>query len=344
VASWTRPEGLNTIFDALQEVDDEAFVDVMEGIQEVLDDAAAIAAIVDAVMVTDPLSAILALAANELNKFVTDIAAADIYVLPLMPKTWGDLLRPYSMTRALSDLSASISDVRDPNRPTASTSSAFASFTVVVGANNWQDFTQFIQLFGEIFDGTEFNRWSNLINMRFNFDQYAPIPRPNRNSQGVPWDWTRTNWIDHLPAIGRAIETAQDWINSLAGVGSGLALALRELIENLRKRIAFIRAVFEELARIAELIRRWKELFPEIYYLFAASAPGDVGSPGGVEGYVSTVVNAGNQPDFKLVGGLTFVAFGPDARANINTVATLIGLKVTEVEIAEDRIEEVVEE
>lgn len=343
MARWVQPAPVASLVDELVEALAPILDPVTEAlgrVGETLHTAAQIVEIIEALATPDPLAAIVGAAVAQFQSFVLNLLATDIYVLPMMPLSWADLLRPYSIQDALNNLSASTNDTLDPNRPVADENAAFATITIVVGANNWHDFTNLLKLFGRIFDGSEFNKWSRLFNMRFNFDSSEiQLPRRMRNSQGTPWDWSRTNWLEQVPGLSKVVERALELANGLNGVGRGLTEGLNELSDLLIERAEFLRRVLQELSEIATLLEEWRELLPRMYVLATASAPHNDGSPGGVAGYVDTLMNAGGRPEFALTAGLTFVAFGPDAAANVNAVGRLIGLKTQEVDDAIENIE-----
>ena len=341
MASWTQPTAVRTLIDEIagqQEAAYEATGTVLDGVVEGLEAAGEILQIVQALASPDPLSAIVGAAIQQFQDFVQNLLGADIYVLPMMPTSWRDLLRPYTIDMALNDLASSVGDMRDPSRPILGHGAAYASLTVMVGANNWEDFLSFIKIFGELFDGTEFNKWSRLFDLRFNFDHHIPLPRRDRNSQGTPWDWHRTDWMELIPPIREVMEQLFELADSLVGVSRGLTNAMSDLVDTLRERIEYIRQVLDVLARIADLIRRWKELVPRLHVLVVS------GAEGGTSGYVDAVVNAGNRPEFKLCAGMTFLASGPNPMANLAVLERLIGLKVQEFEDAVDNAEAAIED
>lgn len=335
MARWVQPAPVKSIIDDLvgQEGVYTATGTVLDGVVDVLQAAETVLEVAEAIASPDPLSAIAGAAIQEFQSFILNLLGADIYALPIMPHAWRDLLRPYSIDMALNDFAASTSDMLDGSRPILDSRAAYASITVMVGANNWLDFTKLIRLLGELFDGTEGNKWSRLADLRLNFDSHIPLPRRERNSQGTPWDWSRTNWLEQIPPINDFVEWLFGLADSLVGGARGLTGALAQLIENLIERIEYIREVTEEIRKIADLIRRWRELFPRLHVLVASN------SEGGTQGYVDTVTNAVNRPEFKLCAGITFVAFGPNAVANIEAVGRLIGLKTDEFNAAVDNAE-----
>ena len=331
---WHQPAFQRELLEDLPRTED--FVEAMEGVMGVVRGATDVAQALDALLTEpDPLSAILALANNQLQQFLISLQESDVYMLPLKPHSWRALLRPYTMNHALTELGASVTDYLDGSRPQFGPNDAWASFTLAVGANNWMDFEEALKVFGTLFSAEEGDQWMRLFTMKFNFDKAKrnPMERRYRNTQGVAPDWTRTNWLEQIPILGPLVALLTQILNELLPYSRGLATGIAELVKLLEKRIEKIAAAMTQVNKVLELITAWQQLLPRLHYLAAASPRG------GVTDYVSAVTNALHRPEFKLMAGVTFVAFGPNALEYIKTVGTFIGLKMDEVEASYNRVQ-----
>lgn len=278
----------------------------------------------------DPLSAIALEAVQLFQQFMASLLESDVYALPIMPVTWGDLLHPYTMEQALLDVSASLNDTRDGSRPVFNQNDAFASITFVVGANNWADFGDMLRVLGPLFSGTELNKWTKLADISFRRNELAkvPFPRTNRNSQGVPWDWTRSDWENLIPGLGEALRGLVALLDTFSQVGRGIGEGISDLIEALTERLAYIESVLASIAAVAEVLAKWKELLPRMKYVYVS------GAGGGSVGYVEALQSATRRPEYKLTAGITFAAFGANPDKYIEMLGRLIGLRITEAEAA----------
>lgn len=317
--TWKQPEIQADWLEDLPEA--ENFSSFMEGFADAI--GAAVSVLEMLSVVDDPVAAAL----RDVSKYLTNLVDAlrnlDIYAFPMAPTTWGDLLRPYTMERALTDLSASVNDLRDPNRPKGfDEDDAFVSLTLAFGADNWKDFRRTLRIWGETIDAAQSNKWLKLDQMRLKFDQVSesPIPRGTRGGQGSPWDWSKTGWVDELPILIGA-ERLADVLQAATAYPNGLIATLEELVEDLQDQIGYIIKILDDVRRIAEMLQNWQDLIPRIKYLYAA------GKGGGVPAFVNAVVNANNRPDYKLMAGMTFVAFGPNPVLGVQQLLDAIGLK-----------------
>jgi hypothetical protein len=236
----------------------------------------------------------------------------------------------------LADLNASLADQRDPNRPRLSEATgAYASVTLVAGANNWHDFEQTIRIFGKLFSGDEFNQWARFADLRLRYQDMRdnPIPRPQRYAHGAPRDWSRTNWQTLIPAVADVLQRAYDLLESARGYQRGFGSLMREAIELLRKRIQYLKSLAQEVSELADLLANITELLPRCRVLWASN------SSGGTNDYLTQLNGAGDRPDFKLVGGVTLLlAPGPNVLAGFDVLKQCFGLQRARVEGAADQI------
>lgn len=328
-AAWRRWElslgdgatdtlGLDTALDAVQTLADGA-----SGIVQAL-------AVVEGLLATDPIGQAFGVIAEAYSDLIQDLTGTDVYALPLLPHSWADLLHPYTTGDAIQDVIASISDQMDPNRPIFEAGGAFASLTILVGADNWMDFRRLIKLFSEMFSPEQGRMWGRLADLRLQFDKFQrhPIPRAERGSQGVTWDWYRTNWADLFPAVGEALTALQNALDSLLGYPAGIAQGLQDLLDVLRERLDYVRQVLAEIANLLAFIARLKELIPNSALLWIESADG------GSTEYLRALSDAGNQPEHKLCAGVTILAATGNPVAYFNAVKRLLGFQLVAAQSA----------
>lgn len=332
MATWQTPQiaasTISVLTDALQPVAEvvaaavNPIIDVLNAVQPLITAAGDILA-------QDPLAGFFEAFAQELLNFVNDLANADVFLLPLLPSRLpGDLLRPYLSEQALADLSSSLSDGRDSNRPSHPTrgftnDASFISLTIMGGANNWADFATFLRLMGRIFDGSELNKWASLADIRLKFDEFRRLPRDERNSQGVPWDWTKGNLQDLIPIFGEFMERVRQVLESVMGAARGLANAIRDLVNNLRERLLFIQDLVDSIQDILDFLRDITRLLGDVKILRADA------QTGGPDGYALTLRNAAGRPELELAAGVALVAFGPQAPPSLfDSLQALLGIEL----------------
>lgn len=305
----------------------QAVADGAQGIVNALADA-------EGFLAGDPVGTALGVIVEAYSNLVDDLAGTDVYALPMLPHSWEDLLHPYTITNAIDDVVASLSDQLDPNRPLFhEAGGAFASLTILVGADNWMDFRRLIKLLSEMFSEEQLGKWARFADLRLQFDKFTrhPVPRPDRNSQGATWDWYRTNWMDWVPTLGRALQALRDAMDSMVGYPVGALQGLRDLLEVLNERLDYIRQVLQEIAHLIAFIARIKELIPSASFLWLQS------ESGGSAEYLRQLSSAGNAPKFKLCGGITLVAATGNPVAYFNSVKQLLGFQLVEAESAYGR-------
>lgn len=290
-------------------------------------DAARVVDLVSGFIAADPIHQAMAALGGVFSSFINGLEATDIYALPLLPKTWGDLLHPYTYQNVLIDLESSLSDMLDPNRPTAGPGEAYVSLTILVGANNWMDFRRLIKLLGGLFSQEQADKWSRFADIRFNFDKYDrhPIPRPDRNSQGETWDWYRSNWLEWFPVVGHVVTMLRDTADALMGGITGLGEGLQDLAEVIAERASYLSAIAEELANVAKFLANIRQLAPSSRYIMTK------GAQGGVTQYINDVVNASDAPEYKLTAGITFFASVPNPDAYVEILKRIFGFQLEAV-------------
>lgn len=336
MVAWEKVEigdsALEDAIDALGE--SEAGQAAITALEAIADTAGVISDVADIVLqalagdgVTTALNAIL----TATDQLVEDLTKSDVYLFPLLPASAQAILRPYTISQALADFTSGLNDTMDADRPVFSDVSAHAAITIVAGANNWIDFTRILELLGELFDGTEFNKWKRFGDIRFDVDEYEPKDRSARGGEGTPWNWTRAYLLDYLPPLKDALESLRDWVQRQTQAARGILAGINEALELLQDRIAYIQALADEIQKLANFLLNLKELVPHCYAVITLS------ERGGTTTYADMVVNAQNQPQFELTAGVTIAAFTGNPQAaydSMSTVGSLLGLQAEKWEAA----------
>lgn len=305
----------------------ESALGVLETAADTLANVGAAVAIVEALLAADPIRAAFSAIGEVYSGLINGLEQTDIYALPLLPHSWADLLHPYTVNDALVDVQSALADRMDPNRPLFGIGDAFASVTILVGADNWTDFRRFVKLFGEIFSAEQASKWARFADLRLQFDKYErnKIPRPARGSQGETWDWYKTNWMELVPAVGDLLRKLRDLADSLVGAGMGLGRAIQDLADILNERLDYVRQLIEELARVAEFFSRLLELVPNAAVLLIASPDG------GTQEYVRVLESAANRPEHKLTAGITLMVGTANPVAYLDILKRMLGMQVTSI-------------
>ena len=327
---WESWQGLDNFYDDLanQLSALETIAEGLNGVADAADTVGEAVQIIEAILADDPVQGIFGAVLGQFAEFMNDLRNTDIYALPILPKNWSSLLYPYSVQTALNDVNASLNDLKDPNRPEFSGGAGFFSFTILVGANNWEDFRSTIKIFGELFSQDQYNKWSRLADLKFEFNQVKtnPIPRVDRNSQGVPWDWYRTNWTDLVPPLTRAVELLEDLANSISSTTAGIGRGLQNLAEVLRERAVYIQQVIAEVEKVARFLANLAQILPR------AAVLGVYSPNGGTQEFQNALLNASNQPQYKLTAGITLLFATGNPVAHYEILKRLLGARVAGIE------------
>jgi hypothetical protein len=318
IAQQPLPEGVQAALDAIQTA-----ADVAQGVVDGL-------AVLEGFLASDPIGQAFGVIAEAYSSLLQDLEGTDLYALPLLPHSWADLLHPYTSQDAVDDVAAALSDQLDPNRPVFGEGGAFASLTILVGADNWMDFRRLVKLFSEMFSADQIGKWSRFADLRLQFDKFQrhPTPRADRNSQGATWDWYRANALDLFPQVKEALQAIEDAMDSLAGYPAGAAQFLRDLLEVLTERIAHVRQVLQEISNLLDFISRLAELIPNAAILWIHS------DSGGSSEYLQQLENAANRPQHKLCAGVTIVAGTGNPFAYFERVKQLLGFQLVNAQSA----------
>lgn len=327
---WESWQGLENFYDGLA-TELSALQGIADGLNGVADAASTVGeavSIIDSILADDPIRGIFSAALGQFAVLMDDLRNTDIYALPILPKNWSSLLYPYSVQTALSDVNASLNDLKDPNRPEFSEGAGFFSFTILVGANNWEDFRSTIKVFGELFSQDQLNKWSRLADLKFEFNKVKanPIPRIDRNSQGTPWDWYRTNWTDLVPPLTRALELLEQLADSLVSDVTGIGRGLQNLAEALRERAIYLQQVIAEVEKVARFLANLAQVLPR------ASILGVYSENGGTVEFQQALLNSANQPQYKLTAGITLLFATGNPVAHYEILKRLLGARIAGIE------------
>lgn len=338
MASWSQARSADLPFlrDLIQGVN--ALDSVAAGLEAAALTAqklADILEIVEGVLAADPIEGILGVIGEAYFDLLGDLQQTDVYALPLLPKRLSDLLHPYTVGDAIDDVLQAVADTKDPSRPIFSPGAPFATLTILVGADNWMDFRELVRLFSEMFSADEQNRWKRLADLRLQIDKFhrRPVPRAERGSQGTPWDWHQTNWLDLVPALGEGLRRLQDFADGLLGYPMGVGHALNDLLDVVLERVDYIRRVITEVGLLLDFLSKLDQLLPNLAVLGAYSAQG------GTTEYERLLTSAGNQPKYKLVAGVTLLFATGSPLAQYEIVKRLLGFQVAGLENAGRQIQ-----
>lgn len=337
MTNWTTYDQVGDFVDARFADDLRQISEKLGTAAEAVGDVARVLEIVEAFLGTDPIRAAMAAVGAAYTGLINGLEGTDIYVLPLLPHTWKDLLHPYTIENALVDVESALADRMDPSRPLLGEGDAYVACTILVGADNWMDFRKLLKILDTLFSDRQLGKWARLADFRFQFDKYRrhPLPRAERGSQGETWDWYRSNWMDLVPPLGALLRRLRDLADALMGGLDGLAGGLRELADTVRERADYLRQVADELEAILRFLAGLRDLIPKASVLVTRA------DRGGVPRYVQDLRGAGNQPRFKLVAGLTIFAGTANPGAYLDILSHALGIQLQDVHQAVGRAEQV---
>lgn len=332
MAQWKLVADLEDVTSLLTDLDGGLLSNVSDGlevVQDIVETAGALIGTLAAFLqAVDPLSAALAGIIAILESAVNATLESDIYVFPMLPTQPSALIRPYTIESGLHDMIRGLQDRGDSQRPTTENfgaESAFAGVVLAFGADNWKDFSETLRIFGRLFDGSEANKWAKLADLRLKFDEFVEIPRAERGAQGVPWDWTRTNWLTQL-GLGAQLDALKAQLNALKRASVGLVRTIEQAENILARRLAYIQRLLAEIADIIQFITDIKDLIPELWTVQVS------GATGGVSQFAQSIIGAGNRPPFKLSAGVVVGAFTVNPEATFEAISNLIGMQLNAFE------------
>lgn len=331
MAEWINPTykdvGLEPVIEKAGEGID-AVVSLLNTVPPILDGLSSIIQPLEILLSPSIWTSLSGAAIQELESFLDNLAATDGYMFVMLPLEWSDVLRPYSFVEAFSALSESLADRRDPNRPIADDSAAWAALTILGSSSNWEDFQRIIDLFSRFFNGDEASKWKRLLDYQFNVDHKEPLPREARPSQGTPRDWQRAGFWELLPGVAEGLETARNALSDFKANYGQIAAGLEKLADLIRERLAYYEEVVATLDSLVRALQDWRSLVPSLHILF------DGGTSGGTGAYLDSFTRSPGAPAGLLVGGFTFLAIGANAANNVRNIANVLGLELARAGVA----------
>lgn len=320
MATWINPEfedaGITDALDAVATVADTVS-DVLNPIVPLLDTLAQVVETLEILLAPNIWTTMGSAALVQLQSLIDNLLATDGYMYVMLPQEWSAALRPHSFVDAITDLSDSLKDRNDPNRPIADINAPWAAITILGSSDNWTDFQRIIDLFAKLFNGAELSKWQRLLDYRFNVEKVARVPRAERPLQGIPRDWSRAGVATWFPGLANILEEARNSLSDLARNYGSIAKGIEDLGELLAERLAYYEEIIATLQSFIALVENWRSLVPELYILV------DQGATGGVGAYTNSLAGSSNPPNGLLVGGITFLATGVNAIQNIRNLTKL---------------------
>lgn len=168
MATWITPTGVDETVEGIADAVDYIATPIVAGLEkvvEVIDVVRPIVSAIDAVMSPSLFATLANAAVAQLDAFFADLLASDCYWLPIAPLEWRRAMRPYPWAQAVGDLSLSLQDSLDPNRPQLSDTAAWAAISVIATARTWADFLVVLEKL-QTFFGDEVGKWQRLQDFR----------------------------------------------------------------------------------------------------------------------------------------------------------------------------------
>jgi len=235
---------------------------------------------------------------------------------------------PDSYARWAARFTASFDDPGDLQRPVVTEGAPIQAIFIVMAAPSLDALRQALYLLGKLFNIDAFIR-------AFEMYEKAEDPRRARARRGapVPPDWQAVRLRDIFPPLEgllmlpEALLALLTAVDNLAGLIRNLALALAEKANVLLQLAAAIQAIIDLLDALAST---------GMYSL-------GVSTQGGVAGLKQAFLTAGNRPPGGYIGGVCFMASGPNLAKASMLFDLLGGTTAIEVMEGETSLEEALE-
>jgi hypothetical protein len=229
---------------------------------------------------------------------------------------------PDGFARWAARFAASFDDPGDAARPIVTEGAPIQAVFIVMAAPSPGALRQIIYLLGRLL---------NIDQFKLAFEKYqTPTADPRRTrarqSKGVPPDWRsvklgdRFEGLDKLALLPEALKSLLSSVDSLSGLIKNLAAAIHEKANLLLSLAAAIQAIIDLLDALKST---------GMYSL-------GVATQGGVAGLRQAFLSATNRPPGGYVGGVCFLASGPNL-AKASLLFDLLG-GTTAIELAEGKI------
>ena len=239
-------------------------------------------------------------------------AGRDLGPPPVTPDGW---------TRWANRFAASFDDPGDLHRPVVTEGAPIQAMFIVAAAPSLDAIAQLIYLLGKLF---------NIDKFKLAIEKYDPHPDPRRmrakKVNSTPPDWRSVRLRDIFPAlegllmIPEALKALLSAVDNLSALIKNLAAAIHDKANLLMQMAAAIQAIIDLLDALKTT---------GFYSL-------GVATQGGVAGLKNAFMTASNRPPGGYIGGVCFMASGP----NLAKAAMLFDLLggTTMIELAEGKI------
>ncbi|HSR97005.1 MAG TPA: hypothetical protein VLM79_08155 [Kofleriaceae bacterium] len=229
---------------------------------------------------------------------------------------------PDGWTRWANRFAASFDDPGDLQRPVVTEGAPIQAIFIVAAAPSLDAIAQFLYLLGKLL---------NIDKFKLAFEKYDP-PHPDprrmraRKVNSTPPDWRAVRLRDIFPAlegllmIPEALKGLLSAVDNLSALIKNLAAAMHDKANLLLQMAAAIQAIIDLLDALKST---------GFYSL-------GVATQGGVTGLKNAFMTASNRPPGGYIGGVCFMASGP----NLAKAAMLFDLLggTTAIELAEGKI------
>jgi hypothetical protein len=229
---------------------------------------------------------------------------------------------PDGWTRWSNRFAASFNDPGDLQRPVVTEGAPIQAIFIVAAAPSLDAIAQFIYLLGKLL---------NIDKFKLAFEKYdPPHPDPRRmrakKVNSTPPDWRAVRLRDILPPlegllmIPEALKGLLSAVDNLSALIKNLAAAIHDKANLLLQMAAAVQAIIDLLDALKST---------GFYSL-------GVATQGGVTGLKDAFMTASNRPPGGYVGGVCFMASGPNL-AKASMLFNLLG-GTTAIELAEGQI------
>jgi hypothetical protein len=229
---------------------------------------------------------------------------------------------PDGYARWASRFSASFDDPGDSQRPVVTDGAPVHAVFIVMAAPSLEALRQLIYLLGKLL---------NIDKFKVLFEKYdLSIPDPRltraRKTKGVPPDWSARRLRDVFPALENLL-IIPEALKSLLSAVDNLSALIKNLAAAIAEKAQLLLQLADAIQAIIDLLDALKST--GMYSL-------GVATQGGVAGLKSSFLSAGNRPPGGYVGGVCFLASGPNL-AKASLLFDLLG-GTTMIELAQGKI------
>jgi hypothetical protein len=231
----------------------------------------------------------------------SSIRETGVFIDPVADWKAGRALGPPPVTpdgwsRWASRFARSFDDPGDLNRPVVTEGAPIQAIFIVAAAPSLDAIAQLIYLLGKLL---------NIDKFKIAFEKYQNVPDPRltraKSVNSVPPDWRSVRLRDIFPLEGllmipEALKALLSAVDNLSALIKNLAAAMQDKANLLLQMAASIQAILDLLDALKST---------GFYSL-------GVATQGGVAGLKNAFVTAGNRPPGGYIGGVCFMASGPN--------------------------------